>query len=310
MPKVAAWTLKSTFRRSVQWLLKLYLLFLVPLAFFQRSLIYHPSRAKSLIAKDCGFSTNVADLTIKAHDGIELHGWLSVAMAGTSPNDIDADDIAAPNPVVLFFSGNAGNRSLRSTPIMALNSLGADVAIFDYRGFGENEGSPTEANFALDARTIWDHLTNERQISPQQIVIYGESLGGGTAAKLASDLCHEGIEPGGLILQSTFSSLVDVGWAHFPIVPVSLLLLDRFPSSVRVRTVTCPILQVHGQLDSIVPFEIGQKLYDAVPEKSSRGIAKRLIALPKTDHNDVFSFGQDYQVFLQSLRDFFTALSD
>ena len=310
MPKVTSWTLKSAFRRSVQWLLKLYLLLLVPLAFFQRSLIYHPTREKSLIAKDFGFSPNVTDLTVKAHDGIELHGWLSVALTGDAQNVVDAEDIAAAIPVVLYFSGNAGNRSLRYTQIMALNSLGADVAIFDYRGFGENEGSPTEANFALDARTIWDHFTNERQISPQRIVIYGESLGGGTAARLASDLCHEGIEPGGLILQSTFSSLVDVGWAHFPIVPVSLLLLDQFPSSERVRSVTCPVLQIHGQQDSIVPYAIGQKLYHAVPEKSSRGIAKRLVTLPNTDHNDVYSLSQDHQLFLQSLREFFAALSD
>jgi fermentation-respiration switch protein FrsA (DUF1100 family) len=287
-------TVSSATRRLISLALRAYLVVLAPLALFQRSLIYHPHPCSRLLARDAALSQTVVDLTVKSEDGLDLHGWL--ALAGTTPISPLVDPLAVleeGGPVVLFFPGNAGDRSMRTLPIAMLNSLNAHVAIFDYRGYADNAGKPSEKNLARDARAVWNHLTADLGIAPHRIVIYGESLGGGVATRLASDLCQSGTEPGGLIVQSTFNSLVAAAQAHFSVVPVSLILVDRFPSSDRIPNVTCPILQIHGEQDSIVSFRLGQLLFDAAPAKSSRGISKQQIALPRANHNDVYLSSAD-----------------
>ena len=150
---------------------------------------------------------------------------------------------------------------------------------------------------------MWNFLIEELGVSPDRVVLYGESLGGGVANRLASDLCTAGIEPGGLIIQSTFNSLVAVAQKHVPVIPVSLLLADRYLSEQRIAKVTCPILQIHGKLDTIVPFELGQRLFDAAPAESSSGAAKRQLVMPRTDHNDVYDYIID-PMLGEGLRDF------
>ena len=298
-------------RKILSLLVRLYLLCLTPLAFFQRSLIYHPSRCKPLIASEYAFPQAVVDVTVTASDGLELHGWL--ALSGTSHQSPVTDinqSLGSTLPVVLYFSGNAGNRSMRSHPMSILAGMHAHVLLVDYRGYGENPGRPGEREFARDARAVWNYATRELKISPKRIVIYGESLGGGVATRLASELCLEGIEPGGLIVQSTFSSLVAVGEAHFPIVPVSLLLVERYPSDERIPQVTCPILQIHGARDSIVPFEIGQRLFDAAPAKSSSGQPKRQVVVSRADHNDIFDSNADRKPLFDELRLFLNGVHD
>ncbi len=298
MSEIPPKSLAATTRHLIQLALRVYLLCLAPITYFQRSLIYHPNRCERLLG-------DKADITVRSHDGLELHGWLS--LAGT-PRGTDSADIkqvlAAGQPVVLFFPGNAGNRSDRDIQFRVLGSLNAHVLLVDYRGYADNPGKPSEANFAKDARSVWNKLTQDLDVPPQRIVIYGESLGGGVATRLASELCQEGIEPGGLIIQSTFSSLVAVAQAHFPVAPVSLLLVDRYPSDQRIKEVTCPILQIHGQQDTIVSFSIGQKLFDAAPETSSQGIGKQQIVMPHTDHNDVYSELSDHDKLIDGLKGF------
>ncbi len=298
-------------RKVLSLLVRLYLLCLAPLAFFQRTLIYHPSRCRPLIASEYEFSQAVVNVTVRASEGLVLHGWL--ALSGTSHNSPVTDinqSLGSTVPVVLYFSGNAGNRSMRSHPMSILAGMHAHVLLIDYRGYGENLGRPGEREFAKDARAVWNYATGELKISPKRIVIYGESLGGGVATRLASELCLEGIEPGGLIVQSTFSSLVAVGEAHFPIVPVSLLLVERYPSDDRIPHVTCPILQIHGARDSVVPFEIGQRLFDAAPAKSSSGQPKRQFIVPRADHNDIFDSNADRKPLFDELKSFLDDVHD
>lgn len=287
---------------------RLVLLLLIMLAWFQRSLIYHPSRSKPLPASESGLSQAAVDLKVTTHDGLTLSGWLSLANQKKTAKKADLQKLLAQGrPLVILFPGNAGNRTNRVHMLRTFGLMGVDAMIYDYRGYAENPGSPTEASLIRDARAIWNHATEQLGVPAQRIVLYGESLGGGSAVRLAADLCKEGIEPGGLIVQSTFNSLVDAGRHHFPILPVGLMLIDRFESDRHVAGVTCPILQIHGARDQIVPLSLGQKLFDATPAKSYNGTAKRFIILPNADHNDVY--GQDRQLLVDAIKFFMKEIS-
>lgn len=275
-----------------RWLLLVtvpYLGALIMLATFQRSLIYHPFAEKSLPADQAGFGTGrTHDVTVRTEDHLELRGWLVLAKGGAAGSDEQITaEFAKGRPVVLYFGGNAANRLYRTLEVQALTEAGADVLIFDYRGYGDSPGEPSEEGLARDARAVWRFATETNKIEARRIVLYGESLGGGVAVRLASELSLNKTPPAGVILRSTFNSLIDAAASHFPFIPVRWLLIDRFPSDQRIGDVTCPMLQFHGQRDTIVPFRLGQKLFAAAPEKSAAGIPKRFVALPKSGHNDV-----------------------
>ncbi|MBC7817283.1 MAG: alpha/beta hydrolase [Planctomycetaceae bacterium] len=275
-----------------RWLLLLtvpYLGALIMLAAFQRSLIYHPFAQKSLPANQAGLGTGRAhDITVRTEDNLDLRGWLVLAKGHAAGTDEQiAAEFAKGRPVVLYFGGNAGHRNYRQFEVEVLTQAGADVLIFDYRGYGDSPGDPSEEGLARDARAVWRFATEIKKIESRRIVLYGESLGGGVAIRLASELSLKKSPPAGVIVRSTFSSLTDAASSHFPYIPVRWLLLDRFPSEQRIRDVTCPLLQFHGRRDAIVPMRLGQKLFAAAPEKSESDVAKKFVELPNADHNDV-----------------------
>ncbi|MFV0441978.1 MAG: alpha/beta hydrolase, partial [Planctomycetaceae bacterium] len=144
-----------------------------------------------------------------------------------------------------------------------------------------------EAALMADARDVWRYAVDELKYAPEDIVLFGESLGGGVATGLAYDLCQQGTAPAGLILRATFSSLVAAAGYHYPFLPVSWVLVDRFPSLERIPAITCPILVLHGDRDSIIPIEQGDALYAAAPEKSANGIPKQFVRLTGAGHNDI-----------------------
>jgi hypothetical protein len=109
---------------------------------------------------------------------------------------------------------------------------------------------------------------------------------------LAAERCVAGTPPGGLVLRATFSSLSDAAAYHYPWLPVRWLLVERYPSVERMPQVTCPILHVHGRQDSIIPIELGRRLFDAAPPRSAGGIAKRFVELPSAGHNDIVAVAQ------------------
>lgn len=279
----------STARR---WLLMLtvpYVGMLVLVTTFQRSLIYHPYVESPLPAKLAPFPTGrTHDVAVRTDDGLELRGWLVLAKGHAAGTDKQLDSkLAEGRPVVLYFGGNAANRNYRTQEIAVLTDVGADVLIFDYRGYGDSPGDPSEEGLARDARAAWKFATEVKKIEPRRLVLFGESLGGGVAIRLASELSKLKTPPAGLILRSTFSSLADGAAHHFAWLPVRWLLIERFPNDQRIRDVTCPLLQFHGRRDTIVPFRLGQKLFAVAPETSASGVAKRFVELPRADHNDV-----------------------
>jgi len=189
----------------------------------------------------------------------------------------------------LYFSGNAGNRAWRIPEFEVFTQLGCDVFVFDYRGYGENPGSPSEEHLAADATAAWRYATQTRRIEPHRLILFGESLGGGVAVRLAAEQCAAGTPPGGLVLRATFSSLPDAAAYHYPWLPVRWLLVDRYPSAARMPQVTCPILHIHGLRDTIIPIQLGKKLFAAAPPQSASGIPKRFVELPAADHNDILA---------------------
>ncbi|MEW5983354.1 MAG: alpha/beta hydrolase [Acidobacteriota bacterium] len=176
---------------------------------------------------------------------------------------------------LLFFNGNAGNRSYRAPFAAAMARRGVNVLLFDYRGYGGSTGSPSEAGLFADARAVRTYVLSRPDVDPARLVFFGESLGTGVAVDLAVE--HP---PMALVLRSPFTSLADVGARHYWFLPVRRLLWDRYDSASRVGALRCPLVIIAGDRDQVVPFELSRRLFDAAPEP------KRFVTIVGGDHND------------------------
>jgi pimeloyl-ACP methyl ester carboxylesterase len=163
-------------------------------------------------------------------------------------------------PVVLFCHGNGGNISHRLETAELLVRLGAAMLLFDYRGYGLSDGSPSESNMYADAEACYDWLVATKKYRPDQIVLFGRSLGGAVAVELASRrTCR------GMVVESSFTSAKDMGRRMFPYFPVGFLLRYKFDSLSRIGLVKCPVLITHSPDDEMIPYAMGRRLYDAAP---------------------------------------------
>lgn len=262
----------------------------------QRQMLYHPTRVARITTNDAQFPADVAeDIKFETSDGLTLRGWYFKAEEKAADEEAGDAENQSDRRVVLFFHGNAGDRRHRQNDVRIFRKLGVDVCLIDYRGYGDNPGAPSSTGLAHDAQAAWKFLTQKRGIRPQQIVLFGESLGSGVAVRLAAECCQDGEQPSGLILRSPFSSIADAGAERFPWLPVRALLRDRFPSTEYIPQVTCPILMIHGTADRIVSYRLGQKLFAAAPSESNAGMKKRFLTLKGVGHNDIlFSAGRIY----------------
>ncbi|MDA0589156.1 MAG: alpha/beta hydrolase [Planctomycetota bacterium] len=268
-------------RRFIIKCVTFYFVVAVLVAVFQRSLIYVPFQVDRITVADAGhLAGRTEHVTVVASVGTTLNGW-KVRSPGERQRTI------------LYCPGNAANRINRVSTLDILSENGSEIFLFDYRGYGENAGTPSEEAIAEDMRTIWNWLTTEQGIPPEEIVVYGQSLGGGVAVRLVSDLAAEQISPGGLLLVSTFSSMVDAASNRFPWLPVSLLLQDRFPSEDRIGKITCPILHIHGARDRIVPIGLGEKLFARAPKGSRNKVERKFVTLPLAGHNDILQSSRE-----------------
>ncbi|MCA9053662.1 MAG: alpha/beta hydrolase [Planctomycetaceae bacterium] len=265
----------------------------------QRRLIYQPWREPVLHSMAGASAERLKDVEIVTADGLRLKGW-HVA-AGPVINGPDA-----ARRLVIYFQGNAAHRGRRSPQFTMFSDLGCEVLIVDYRGYGENPGRPDEQGLYNDARAIWRYAIETLKFDPGQIVLFGESLGGGVAVALGEELCRSGVVPGGIVLRATFSSLVDAARFHYPYLPVSWALVDRYPSIDRIREITCPLLVMHGDQDRIVPFEQAEQLFAAAAEESANGAGKKFVRLAGAGHNDILYVAAE-QVE-DALREFLHAL--
>ena len=257
---------------------------------FEKSLIFFPAADPSPIqsggtVEGCRFTDHV----FSTEDGVNLHGrWFRP--------DPPADAGPAPRKVVLFFHGNAGNLSGRTELMVRLAALGVEVLIIDYRGYGHSEGRPSEEGVYRDARAAWKFLTVEHGIDADRVVVFGKSLGGAAAIDLAVN-----VEPGALIVQSSFTSVPDMAARHYPFVP-AFALRTKMDSLSKISSIGCPKLFIHSTHDEIVPYEMGRQLFDKA------GGPKTFFEVVGSGHNQTLAVGGSR--YLEAIRDFLKTLPD
>jgi uncharacterized protein len=232
---------------------------------FQSRLVFYPEVDREVVATPALAGLQYEDILLKTSDGIGLHGWYIPA--------------AQPRGTVLFLHGNAGNISHRLDSIEMFHRLGYSTLIFDYRGYGNSDGAPTEQGTYRDAEAAWRYLTGQRHAC--RIILYGESLGGAVAAWLASRQ-----KPAALVIASGFTSVPDLGQQLYPYLPVRWLARIRYDTREYLRSVTAPVLIAHSPEDDIIPFEHGRALFAAAnPPKQFLELAG--------GHNDGFIFTRE-----------------
>ena len=250
-----------------------YLSIVVIVTVFQRRLMYQPSVADDLSVTKIKLAPEVAsDVQIRTPDGRQLKGWLIYASRKVHPQQ-------AP-PLVIYFPGNAGNRHERLSDLREIGSTGFDVLIFDYRGYGDSTGNPSESALTADAQLIWQFGCKELKYPPDRIVLFGESLGGAVTLSLWSASPDQRPHPAAVILNSTFASMPGVVAWHYPLFPFQFLLFDRWRSIDRITHVPSPVVIFHGTADDIVPLSQGRLL-------ASRSNRSQLIEVAGGTHNSI-----------------------
>jgi len=238
----------------------IYLIIAAMLVILQSRYVYFPS--KEIEYSPADIELHYEEVNFKANDGLSMNGWYL--------------PYHSADRVVLFCHGNGGNISHRLDTLKILNDMGLNVFIFDYRGYGRSEGNPSEKGTYMDTLAAWNYLVLKKGFKPDKIIIHGRSLGGAIASWLAVRN-----RPGWLIVESAFTSIPEIGAKFYPFLPVKLLTRYNYNTRAQVRNIKCPILVIHSRDDNLIPFNHGQRIFEAASE-------------PKTfleisgDHNDGF----------------------
>jgi uncharacterized protein len=256
-------------------LVGIFALFCIVSRLLHRYFIYVPDRTR-VAPKDAGVA-GVEEIVFKAADGTRLIAWYRPARDG--------------KPTLLYFTGNSGNAAYRAGKIATIVSDGYGVFMLNYRRYGGSGGRPTEARNAADAVSAYDYLRG-LGVAPHDIILYGESLGTAVATPLALRR-----EVRALVLEAPFTSTVDMGRLLWPLLPLSLIMVDQYRTIDRIGEVQVPLFIVHGGRDTVIPLDFARRVYHAANEP------KTLVVVPRAGHNDLFERGAWVKVrdFLGSL---------
>ena len=211
---------------------------------FQRNLLYHPTENNYFGDK---ILVDVEKIKIRTQDNIQLVSWYHKKNLNKYKT-------------ILFLHGNAGSLENRIHKINHFKDMNINFLIIAWRGFSGNEGKPTEKGLYEDARSAVRWLKSNG-VGENNIIIYGESLGTGVATEIAQNKNFAGV-----ILESPFTSMVDAGKDKYPYLPVKLLLKDKYESDQKIKNIKSPVLIMHGKVDNIVPFHMGEKMYELANE--------------------------------------------
>lgn len=268
---------KSNILNTVCFLVLFYIVSVAVLFVSQRNFIYHPDPTVPRASL-----YGVADMdviTAATEDGLELSAWYG------EPQSND-------KPVIVLFHGNAGHIGIRAFKARLLMDNGYGFLLAEYRGYGGNDGKPSEQGFYKDGRAYINWLKNQG-ISEDRIVLYGESIGSGTAVQMAAEFSAAHA----LILETPFTDLPAVAQRHMIFVPTGLLMKDRFDNGSKIGALNMPVLILHGKRDVVVPYKIGKALFDRATEP------KQMETFPHGGHNDLYMHGAGLKIleFLKSL---------
>ena len=232
--------LKRVLHSFIFILVIIWVLLSLTIYFYQSKFIYYPD--ENIAATPELLSLEYKELTLSTIDNIAINAWW------------------IPHPearaTLLFLHGNAGNISHRLDSINIFHQLSLSVLIIDYRGYGKSNGEPSELGTYLDAETAWNYLNSHKDIKTDNIVIFGRSLGGAVATWLA-----EKHPPAGLIIESSFTSIADMGKYYYPYLPTTLLSRLKYSSIDRVSKIKSPTLFIHSKGDEIIPYKYSEKLF-------------------------------------------------
>jgi uncharacterized protein len=261
-PSPARVLLKSVLRITVAALIGATLFLMI----FEKQLIYYPAGGLDVTPKALGLPFE--DVTLDVEPGVKIHGWF---IRGSK------EPRAA---TILFSHGNAGNIGDRLDRVLSWRDLGADLLLYDYRGFGRSTGSPDEQGTYLDGRAAYDYLVKSRGVDPKRLVLMGESLGCAISIQLALDR-----PAAGLVLEAPFASIPHMASAIYPFLPARFFVRTRYDNLDKISRVTAPLLVVQGTRDEVIPVEQGKMVFDAASS------AKEYLAVEGAHHNDVYVVG-------------------
>lgn len=240
-----------------------YLVFMAGMYFFQRDFIYVRDETRTPPA-NAGL-VNVVERVLDTPDGETIVTWYGKAKPG--------------QPTVLYFHGNGGALEIRRERIAKYLNRGRGVLIMAYRGYSGSTGQPSESANVADAKLAYETLIKDG-VRPDEIIVYGESLGAAVAVQLAASVPVRAV-----VLDSPFSSLLERAKLSYPWLPVRLLLKDWYMSTEHIKRVTVPLFVLHGALDEVTPVAMGRALFEAA------NAPKEIAVLPGAGHNDHYMFG-------------------
>jgi len=253
----------------------IYSLLLVFLYFYQRNLLYHPNVNNYSGDK---ISVNIRKIKISTSDNINLLGWY---------HKKNLQDYKT----LIYFHGNAGSLENRIHKLNHFQDMNINFLIIAWRGFSGNNGKPSETGLYEDGRSAIDWI-KKKGVEEKNLILYGESLGTGVVTHLAQNR-----DFGGIILETPFTSMTDAAKKFYPYIPVDLLLKDKFENYKKIKNVSSPLLIMHGEVDQIVPFWMGKKIYEIANEPKYSYFTKYDDHMMEYDENLVLAL----KTFIKSL---------
>jgi fermentation-respiration switch protein FrsA (DUF1100 family) len=273
----------SGFLRLLALFLVGYLVVLLLLRLSESRMLYVPGGTRRLIPPPPELALRVERVELTTADSVRIVSWVMPADGGAGY-------------WLLICHGNAGNISEAGRPFhyAGLRNLGLSLFAFDYRGYGESEGLPTEQGLYHDAEAAYGYLRNTLGVPPERIVVFGHSLGSAVAVELVGR-----VPAAGLILDGALTSVVDRAQEIFPYAPIRWIAASRYSSIEKVGKLSLPKLFLHARGDNVVPFSHGRRLFEAAAEP------KRFVAL-SGGHGDTFEI--DSAAYFGAIRRFVSEL--
>ena len=266
---------RNFFLEFVIGILAIYILVLILLFIFQRNLMYHPNENNYFGDK---LEVDIEKVNVKTSDNLSLLGWFH-------KKDLKKFK------TILYFHGNAGKLENRIHKLNHFKDLDVNFLIIAWRGFSGNEGKPSEKGLYIDGSSAIAWLKS-LGLTEKDIILYGESLGTGVATHMAQNNDYAG-----LVLETPFTSMTEAAKNFYPYIPVEILLRDKYKNDKKIKNISIPVLVMHGEVDQIVPFWMGEKIYEIANQPKYSYFTKYDDHMMEYDEKLVF----ELKTFIKSL---------